>query len=105
MSYDLLVSISPLAKHSPAIVGAIEFDELTPLKGIAERHRCWLFDRLLNYYEDQSFTIPELHKAVDVIDCAILAEHGEPERRILYKISAIFSMAIRKNLPAHGVAD
>lgn len=105
MSYDLLIGVSPLVRHSPAIVGSIDFDELTPLNRISQRHRCWLFDRLLNFFEDQSFSISELHQAVEILDRTILAEQGEAERRILYKISAIFSMAIRKDLPVHGVAD
>lgn len=105
MSYDLLIGVSPLAKHSPVIAGSIEFDELAPLNRISERHRCWLFDRLLNFFEHQSFSISELRQAVEILDRAILAEQGEAERRVLYKISAIFSMAIRKDLPVHGLAD
>src|SRR5690242_17466619 len=105
MSYDLLIGTSPLVKDAPAIAGAITFEELAPLTRISRRHRSWLFDRLLNHFEDQSFTLPELREAVDILDAAILAEQDEEERRILYKISAIFSMALRKNLPVHGVAD
>lgn len=105
MSYDLLIGTSPLAKHSPMIAGSIENEELTPLSHIAERHRCWLFDRLLNFYEHQSFSISELHQALEILDRVIPAEKDEEERRLLYKISAIFSMAIRKDLPVHGIAD
>ena len=105
MAYDLLIGTSPLAKDSPAMAGVIEFDELTPLNRISKSHRCWLFDRLLNFFEDQSFTIAEMCEAVDILDSTILAEQGVEERRILYKVSAIFSMALRKNLPVHGVSD
>ncbi len=105
MSYDLLIGASPKVKGYPAMAGVIEFEEIAPLKRISERHRSWLFDRLLNYFEDQSFTPSELREAVSILDNTILAEQGEAERRILYKVSAIFSMALRKNLPVHGVSD
>lgn len=105
MAYDLVIGISSKVKDSPAMAGVIEFEELTPLNRISKRHRCWLFDRLLNFFDDQSFTIPEMLEAVDILDSTILVEQGEEERRILYKVSAIFSMALRKNLPVHGVAD
>lgn len=105
MGYDLLIGTSPHVKDSPAIAGVIEFEELTPLNRISKRHRCWLFDRLLNFFEDQSFTIAEMRAAVDILDNTILAEQGIEERRLLYKVSAIFSMALRQNLPVHGVAD
>ena len=105
MSYDLLIGASPLTKHSSVIAGSIEFDEFTLLTRISELHRCWLFDRLLNFYEDQSFSMSELHQAVEMLDRIILLEKGTEERRLLYKISAIFSMAIRKDLPVHVLAD
>src|SRR5262245_58249902 len=105
MAYDLLVGTSPKVKDSPAMAGVIEFDELTPLNRITKQHRSWLFDRLLNFFEDQSFTIAEMREAVNILDSTILAEQGIEERRILYKVSAIFSMALRKNLPVYGVAD
>ena len=105
MGYDLLIGTSPLVKDSPAVAGAITFEELAPLNRISRRHCGWLFDRLLNHFEDQSFTIAEMREAVDILDAVILEEQGEEERRILYKVSAIFSMALRRNLPVHGVAD
>jgi hypothetical protein len=105
MGYDLLIGTSSKVKDSPAMAGVVEFEELTPLNRISKRHRSWLFDRLFNFFEDQSFTIAELREAVDILDSTILAEQGDEERRILYKISAIPSMALRKNLPVHGVAD
>ncbi|MES2568681.1 MAG: hypothetical protein V4710_01350 [Verrucomicrobiota bacterium] len=105
MAYDLLIGTSSKVKDSPALAGVIEFEELGALNRLSKRYRCWLFDRLLNFFEDQSFTIAEIREAVNILDSTILAEWGMEERRVLYKISAIFSMALRKNLPVHGVAD
>jgi len=105
MGYDLVIGTSAMLRDSPVIAGVIEFEELTPLNRIAKHHRCWVFDRLLDFYQDQSFSIPELREAVDILDRTILAEVGKEERQLLYKLAAIFSMALRRNLPVHGVAD
>lgn len=105
MSYDLMIGKSFFVKDKPLIVGSIEDDDYHALAAIAKRHPSWLLDRLLNVFDDQSFGMEELQLGIEILDALAIQERGSKECGTIYKIFSIFSMALRRGMPLHGVAD
>ena len=100
-----MIGKSPLARDSPLIVGSIDDEEYHVLAGIAKRHPSWLIDRLLQVFDDHYYGMEELALGAELLDQLLLEEKESRERAVLYMFSAVFSMALRRGLPLHGVAD
>ena len=105
MAFDLVIGKGQFIKDSQSIFGSIDYDEHPSVLRILKHHPNWFFERLSNIYEDQRFGIDELSQAAEIIDDLILKVETEPERLVLYKLSAAVSMAIRMGHPLFGVAD
>lgn len=105
MAYDLVIGKSQYIKDGPSIFGSIEYDEHPSVLRILKYYPNWFFERLSNIYEDQCFGADELVQAAEIIDDLILKVETEPERQVLFKLSAAVSMAIRMGYPLFGVAD
>ena len=105
MAYDLVIGKSQYIKDSPSIFGSIDYDEHPSVLRILKHHPNWFFERLSNIYENERFGADELIQAAKIIDDLILKIETKPERRVLFKLSAAVSMAIRMGYPLFGVAD
>ena len=105
MAFDLIIGKSSLVKDNPVIFGSIDYDEHVFLLRLAKHHPNWFLTRLSNIYENQCFGLEELSEAATIVDDLILAVDNEDDRKLLFKLNAAISMAIRTGFPLFGVPD
>ena len=105
MAYDLVVGQSQKVKHTPEIVGGIEFEELAIISKLVERTSSFFLTRLKNLYADQIFGLAELEQAQMQLFELMLQELDADERAFVYKMSAVVAFALDRKLVLHGVAD
>ncbi|MBK1791636.1 hypothetical protein [Persicirhabdus sediminis] len=105
MAYDFVIGKSALVKDEPVIFGSIDFDDMPAVSRIAKNHKNWFFEGLQDIFDDRTYCISELQEAAQFIDQAILSETHKDDLSMLYKFSAMVSMAIRMHYPLHGLAD
>ena len=105
MAYDLVVGTSSKVKDAPEIVGKIEFNELPAISRLLQRADLFLLNRISNLFEDQAFSLEEIHQALSQLLPLLVLELHADERAMLHKLIATLSYAEWKQLGLYGVAD
>ncbi|MFT6181435.1 MAG: hypothetical protein ACJAQT_004106 [Akkermansiaceae bacterium] len=105
MAFDLVIGKSDKVKDDPVIFGSIEHDDYIAITRLDKKHPNWFLNRMSNVFDDQRFGADELAQAAEILDELILKTRESEDCRVLLKLSAAVSMAIRKGFPLFGVAD
>jgi hypothetical protein len=105
MSYDFCVGVSRFIKDNPIMIGAIEMNEYPELCALEKRKNSFFLNRIMNLFQDQSFSVNELTQAqVHLLELLPMALTHK-EQLLLHKLIAIVAYALHAQQELHGVAD